>query len=400
MQNKNVLAIQCSNTQNEQYALFCDDNGLYHGNDDEGYVMLAQLDNINPAEKFIKIYYHFPYICVTERYGVNAAVVNISDANIRTLSRADYHCDVSSYGIGFLKHNDNVLLIHQTAWNRLDITNLETGELLTEREIIYRKTDEMETNQWGTFNKMESKNHIDYFHSLLHVSPDGKHFLSNGWAWHPVDYIMCFDTEQFLAEYETCGKDTRYARGYVWDRPCTFVNNDMFVIAADNDTVTAEEGVDEATLKEPPAYHQLLYYKLSEIKSGKYTYRGLEGYDTLPLAYSDKADCDIFVFNEYGEITGGELHYKPSTDTLVAISEKGAFELTLDGKILFCNTDIKISVGNWAIRRNDLNEVSHTDLLKNWQYDNVRDSFYRFNDGNIERRKIQAISEQEMNATK
>ena len=43
---RNVLAIQCSNTQYEQYALFCDDKGLYHGNDKDGFALLAVLDNI------------------------------------------------------------------------------------------------------------------------------------------------------------------------------------------------------------------------------------------------------------------------------------------------------------------------------------------------------------------
>ena len=389
LENKNVLAIQCSDTQNEQYALFCDDKGLYHGNDKDRFVLLAVLENISLLDRPIKIYYHFPYICVSERYGLNAAVVNITNKSIIKLSREDYKCDVSSYSIGFLERDGRVLLIHQTQWNRLDITDLETEELLTEREIIHRQTNETVTDKWGkTVHKVEKKNYIDYFHSLFHISPDGKHFLSNGWVWQPSDNIICFETERFLKEYEPCGEKIDYYRGHSWDKPCAFVGNDIFVIAADNDVITIEDGISEAELKEPPAYHQLLFYKLSEIKSHKYTYSGYEGYDTFSLAYSGKADCDVFTFDEYGDISAGELHYKPETKSLIALSEKGAFELTLDGKIIHSNTDIKLNVSNWVMRFCGDRAIHYSEWLKNWQYDNIRDLFYRFNKGKIEKASL------------
>ena len=384
-EDKNVLAIQCSNTENEQYALFCDNKGLYHGNDKDGFILLAVLENINPLDRFIKIYYHFPYICVTERYGLNATVVNIMDRNVLNLTREDYHSDVSSYSVGFLERDGRVLLIHQTQWNRLDITDLETGELLTKREIIYKKTSDMETNKWGTFPKWETKNYIDYFHSLLHISPDGKHFLSNGWIWQPFDNIMCFETDHFFREYENCGKSIEYSRGYAWDRPCAFVGNDMLVIAADKDDITVEAGIIEAELKEPPAYHQLLFYKLSEVKEGIYTYSGYENYDSLPLAYSAKADCDVFTFDEYSEVISGEIYYKSDTERLIVLSGKGAFELTLGGKIINSDPEIKQDVSNWSIRRNDTQTTKHSDWLQNWQYDAIRHSFYRFHKNKVEK---------------
>ena len=385
LEDKNVVAIQCSNTQDEHYALFCDDKGLYHGNEKDGFLLLAVLENISPSDRFIKMYYYFPYICVTERYGLHAVVVHILDKEVLYLSREDYHCDVSSYSAGFLERDGHVLLLHQTQWNRLDITDLTTGKLLTEREVVFRCLDETVTTQWGQTHKTESKNYIDYFHSLLHVSPDGRHFLSNGWIWQPYDNIMYFKTDRFFKEYEPCGKHIAYYRGYAWDRPCAFIGNDMLVIAADKDDIVIEEGLAEAELKEPPAYHQLLFYKLSEIEAGAYTFSGYENYDTLPLAYSGRADCDVFAFDEYGEITGGEMHYHPETNRLVVLSGKGAFELTLDGKIIHYDPEMKQSVSNWSIRRNNTQKVKHSELLRNWQYDPVRHSFYRFNDNTIER---------------
>ena len=383
--DENVLAIQCSNTQKEQYALFCSDKGLYHGNENDGFALLAVLGNISLLNRPIKIYYHFPYVCVTERYGLNASTVNIESGHVLDFAREDYHCDVSSYSVGFLEREDRVLLMHQTQWNRLDITDLETGRMLTHRDIIYQETDETETNKWGTFPKMEKKNYIDYFHSLLHISPNGEHFLSNGWIWQPLDNIMCFDTECFFREYETCGKPIEYYRGYAWDRPCTFAGNDTIVIAADKDEITVEEGVTSAELKEPPAYHQLLFYKLSEIKARNYTYNGYENSDSLPLAYTGKADCDVFAFDEYGEITSGELYYEPETMNLIALSEKGAFRLALDGKILHHAPEIKLSVNNWGMRHDDARAITPSDWLKDWQYDEIHHTFYRFNNNKIEK---------------
>lgn len=390
LKNKHVLAIQCANTPEEQYALFCDDKGIYHGNDKDGFTLLAILENINLLDRPIKIYYHFPYVCVTERYGLNAATINIRDRRVLKFKREDYHCDVSSYSAGFFERNGRIFLIHQTQWNRLDITDLETEKLITEREIVYRETDETETNKWGTFPKMEEKNYIDYFHSLLHLSPGGKHFLSNGWVWQPSDNIMCFETDRFLKEYETCGESIEYYRGYAWDRPCAFVGNDMLVIAADNDKITTEEGNTAAELKEPPAYHQLLFYQLSEVKTHTYTFSGDEGYDTLPLAYSGKADCDVFAFDECGEITGGEVHYDPETEHLIVLSEKGAFELTLDGKILHSDPEIKLNVSNWAMRHNDARAIKPSEWIQHWQYDAIRHWFYRFHENKIEKKRIRS----------
>jgi len=387
-EGKNVLAIQCSNTQIEQYAVFCDDKGLYHGNGKGGFALLSILDNIVFLNRPIKIYYHFPYICVTERYGLNAATVSIADRRVIKHSREDYYCNVSSYSIGFLERNGRVLLIHQTQWNRLDITDIETGQLLTEREVVFGKTDETETNRYGASSRIKGKNYLDYFHSLLHVSPDGKHFLSNGWMWQPTGNIMCFETERFFNEFELCGESIEYDRDYNWDRPCAFVGNDTLVIAADRDEIIFREDVAVSESKEPPAYHQLLFYKLSEIKTHIYTYDYYEGYDIGWLAYSMKADCDVFTFNEEGEITSGELHYDPETERLIALSEKGAFELTLDGEIKQCNPDINLSACNEDIQFNDVLAIEPSVWLQNWQYDIIRRSFYRFHNGSIEKKVL------------
>jgi len=384
LEGKKVLAVQCSDTEQEQYAVYCDDQGLYLGSNDEGFTLLAILDNVASLTRPVKMYYHFPYICVTERYGLNAATVKITDGSVRQFGRKDYHSDVSSYSTAFVERDGHVLLIHQTQWNRLDVTDLETGELLTEREIYIRDSGRKDERGSPIY---ERKNYLDYFHSLLHVSPDKRHFASNGWMWHPVDNVICFDMERFLTEYETCRQPIEYYGGYAWDRPCTFVGDDTLVVAADKTGLGFEDGVVVAG-KEPPRYHQLLFYDLAEVAVQEYTHSGYETDDTLPLAYSGSADCDVFDLDEYGEVEGGELHYEPETNSLVAISGRGAFEMTLDGEILHNDPEVRLATSNWALRFDDARAIEPAIWLQNWQYDLVRHVFYRFNENRVETRSI------------
>ena len=158
----------------------------------------------------IRLYAHGPWVCVTERFGVNASLINTTTGAVRGLSRTDYHSDVSSYSIGFLDRDGRTLLIAQTQWNRLDVFDAETGANLTEREVSIR--DAGRRNEQGKV--YDRTNYIDYFHSLLLVSPDARHFLSNGWVWSPVDVVRVFSAEAFLTGYEPTSIPVATAFGY------------------------------------------------------------------------------------------------------------------------------------------------------------------------------------------
>ena len=88
---------------------------------------------------------------------------------------------------------------------------------------------------------------------------------------------------------------------------------------------------------------------------------------------------------EEPDCVGGELHYDPETQHIIALSEKGAFELALDGSIIHSNLEIKLNAGNWAKRRSNEQAAAFTE----WQYDTIRHRFYRFKDDTIETKSIQ-----------
>jgi hypothetical protein len=63
----------------------------------------------------------------------------------------------------------------------------------------YRK---LEVEEIGTGRSLTSREGapLDFFHSRLQVSPNGRFLLSAGWIWHPLDTIQVYDIERALAE--------------------------------------------------------------------------------------------------------------------------------------------------------------------------------------------------------
>jgi hypothetical protein len=407
-----ILAVEPSCDGPAIYAVFCSDMGLYHYDKmDKTLTLVAKIPNIRlpdppmpdedgvilPSPNFeIKLDCRYPYICVSERYGLNAAVVNIRTGAIRKFSRENDEARVTSFSIGFLeiytpgewipKGSGRGLLIHQTKWNHLDITDLETGELLTRRnpppslpEALPRTSEFLDSPDTGRF---------DYFHSLIHVSPEQKYFLSNGWVWTPVDVIYCYKAEDFLKEGEKTACTLDFQGGYNWDRPCTFITDDIFVIAADDKTADLGTPAEVEGRSSPPGeeekpsykYHQLLFYRLSDAKQDvrllkypadsadstepeeiKPRYRGyLEPFKTL--------DTDIFDINEYGEVKGKLFYdmdnYEDSGESsLIALSSKGAYVINMEGKILRHIRDITDEWG-YHVYHHCFYHVSDTDVEK------------------------------------
>jgi hypothetical protein len=331
---------------------------------------LAKLNNIKTIaqglgdmrsdgkELEISIVYRHPYICVAERFGVNAALYSLETGIVRDLKREDYHCDVSSYSIGILEHSDRILLIHQSQWNRLDIFDAKTWEDLTEREVYCRKTDENTENGNPV---LERKNYMDYFHSQLLVSPNGNYFLSNGWHWHPMGLIYLFETTEFLRTFESGCLSTRCQSPYNWDRPCTFIDNETFVIALDDEEKS--DYLDSEDLADYE-YYQLAFFKTdAEIHTNKHGHRWIEPYR--------KVKCSVFTPHREGEVTG-LLFYDKHHDYLVAIThDRGAFAVSLDGEILNHLADVTLT--NHGIFERNKNEIG-------WSYSTDFHVFYTWRD--------------------
>jgi hypothetical protein len=99
---------------------------------------------------------------------------------LREINRCYYHAQTYEYPAAFVQYEGRTYLIHcPKKYSQIDFEDVETGELIT--------------------NKV-GRTPSSFFHSRFLVSPNGKHFLSRGWAWHPYSQIYVFDIAACIAD--------------------------------------------------------------------------------------------------------------------------------------------------------------------------------------------------------
>jgi len=333
---QNIIAIASSDKEPGVYALYGENQLLLTNINTKESHLIAKLPNLQShgigdsrfegKELEITIHYHHPYICVVERFGVNGALVNMVTGHIRELKRDDYHCDVSSYSVGFLENDGKTLFICQTEWNRLDIFDAESGKNLTEREISREDSGDRD-EKYGCII-FEDKNYLDYFHSQLHISPDNNYFLSNGWIWQPYDFLTLYNVKDFFKIFEPGAifvDQVFCADGYNWDRPCCFVDDETFVVILDDARYAGNLESDEVENYE---YNQLAFYKIKE----EYV-KPVSRNDFREIIPEKSVKCTAFNTYAYGEVQG-RLYYNKTKGYLVAVTPDGASAISLSGEIL------------------------------------------------------------------
>jgi hypothetical protein len=140
------------------------------------------------------------------------------------LERDDYHNQHCTFPVAFFEAAGRTLLIHATAWNRLDVSDPLTGTLLTARALT-APADQ----------RQRLEHDLDYFHCRLTVSPDGQHVAEDGWIWHPVGVVVTWDTGPWLAgnvweSEDGLSRKTLTYRVYHWDSPLCWVAQDRLAV--------------------------------------------------------------------------------------------------------------------------------------------------------------------------
>lgn len=117
---------------------------------------------------------------VHERTGTAGLLLHDGEI-IREIHRSPYHADVYVFPVClFAGPGDRMLLAHcPESYARIEIDDAETGARLT---------------------PSTSREEVDFFHSRLSASPNGKRLLSAGWIWHPWDAVGWFDVKAALAD--------------------------------------------------------------------------------------------------------------------------------------------------------------------------------------------------------
>jgi hypothetical protein len=119
--------------------------------------------------------------------------------------------------------------VHRTAWNRLDISEPQTGELLTGRE------HETMPDAPG-----RPPHYLDYFHGRLHVSPGSRAIADDGWVWSPVGMPRVWDLHAWLdgnvwESEDGPSKHMLCQRWYHWDVGMCFVGDTTVAVSGIGD---------------------------------------------------------------------------------------------------------------------------------------------------------------------
>jgi hypothetical protein len=151
---------------------------------------------------------------IANTYGRRGIVVDLIGKRITMeWDRGDYHLEHCKFPMAFVEHGGRQLLVHATAWNRLDVSDPASGRLLTEREPT-----EFQAGQ------ERPPHYLDYFQCSLSVSPGGDWIAGNGWVWHPLGVVTSWSLERWLTENVWESEDGQSKRDlrcvdYYWDGP-------------------------------------------------------------------------------------------------------------------------------------------------------------------------------------
>jgi hypothetical protein len=166
------------------------------------------------------------FVAVVNDYGQWGLVTEVATNRITMkLDGGSYHQETVPFSLCFGLHQGRSVLVHRTAWNRLDVSDPMTGQLLTERSPTgYR---------WG---ENRPAHYLDYFHGRVYPSPSGRKILDDGWVWHPVGGPVIWSVERWLGSnvWESEDGPSRHGlcwRDYYWDHGMCWLDDERVAIA-------------------------------------------------------------------------------------------------------------------------------------------------------------------------
>ncbi|WP_330323911.1 WD40 repeat domain-containing protein [Streptomyces pseudovenezuelae] len=128
------------------------------------------------------------FAAVVNDYGRFGEVIDLRTGEVTLdLESEGHHSETVPFSLAFGQHLGRCVVIHRTEWNRLDVSDAQTGEALTARSSP-APTDGVDLPE----------HYLDYFHGALFVSPDGKRILDDGWIWHPIGVPSVWDLDPWI----------------------------------------------------------------------------------------------------------------------------------------------------------------------------------------------------------
>ena len=295
LENEEIVFADITTREDLEVILVCKSRNIFLIDLKSGKVFHFNSLSFDPTHLNLQMHSFENYVCISQRNGLEGMIIDLTDSKFqKNLHRIDYQAEHCLFPIAFYKKENHVFLIHGTEWNRLDITCLDTDELLTSRIVDY------ETNS----------NYFDYFHSSILVSPDAKHFTSNGWVWQPYDVITVYSIDRFLKEFELSNMALNFepVDGYNWDRPLCWIDNKTLGIG---------------------------YNKNEERESKEDFPSQIIFVDIIENQMIDRIEFDGFGLSEYGAAEG-ELFFDSTKSQFIGLNKKSGLLISdMKGKVLY-----------------------------------------------------------------
>jgi hypothetical protein len=181
------------------------------------------------------------FVAVVNDYGKQGLVIDLQRGVVTLqLNGGDYYPDTVPFSFAFVNVRGQVLCIHRTDWNRLDVSDPVTGELLSKRGPTQYKE-----------GAPRPPHYLDYFHGALHVSPNGTYILSDGWVWHPVGIPAIWRVENWCLSNAWESEDgpsklNICARDSYWGHVVCWIDEKRLAISGIGDGDGDEEIIDGA----------------------------------------------------------------------------------------------------------------------------------------------------------
>jgi hypothetical protein len=140
-----------------------------------------------------------------------------------SLDGGDYYPETVPFSFAFIEVDGRPLAIHRTAWNRLDISDPATGELLTSRAPTSYSSGQQRPDHY-----------LDYFHGAVFISPGSTRILDDGWIWHPIGVPSVWSVPSWLQNvWESEDGPSRVdvcPREYYWNGPFAWIDEERVVV--------------------------------------------------------------------------------------------------------------------------------------------------------------------------
>ncbi|MGL4583016.1 MAG: hypothetical protein ACRCVU_08545 [Flavobacterium sp.] len=207
---------------------------------------MGYTDNGFELTEPISIYTLEDIIVIVNDFKRHGYVFNSKQEYRLHLWRGEYYVEHSKYPISLYKDDNGVPhLIYADDWNRVQIMNLDTRQVLTAtKSLIEEGAEERHIEYYKTHkesNKLAWPSSYDYFYGELRISPDNKYFASAGWSWGSCDCCNTYQIDDFIKNNRI--SDIHIAAGEHISRSICWINDNTIAIEYDPYT----EGDDEAT---------------------------------------------------------------------------------------------------------------------------------------------------------